>query len=139
MAVRSPAYGLAGKLDGVRGPGIGPTVATIGGGAAVAPPWGGGGPPQAASRIRQPTTVVRAVRAIDLQTEDINRASGGGVALDVLHRADDTESRIWIVRGNVGKCHSTHPAANPRVNRDVLPAIGAQIGNRIGHDPRIDV
>ena len=38
MAVRSLAYGFAGAVDAVCGPGTGPTAVTIGGGAAVDPP-----------------------------------------------------------------------------------------------------
>src|SRR4026207_2136964 len=83
--------------------------------------------PMEATRIDALTTVC-------LKPEDINRIAGSGVLLDVFHRADHAEPRVWIVGGDGWERDGAHPPANARIDGDVLLAVGSEICDRVADD-----
>src|SRR6185369_15640033 len=71
-----------------------------------------------------------------LEAEDIHRAPGRRLLLDLLLRADDAQRRVGVVGRDVGERHRAHPAADTRVDGHVLLAVWAAVGNRIADDAR---
>src|SRR6187551_1925978 len=69
-----------------------------------------------------------------LEREDIEHAPESRVLLDLFHRPDDAERRIGIVDRHVRRRDGAHPASNPGIDRDVLLAVGADVGDRIADD-----
>src|SRR3954464_12176524 len=72
----------------------------------------------------------------DLQPEHINRASSGGVLLDVFHCADHAERRVRIVGGDLREGARPHPAADAGIDGDVLLPVRTRVGDRIADDAR---
>src|SRR3954470_4566854 len=67
----------------------------------------------------------------DLQPEHINRASSGGVLLDVFHRADDAQPGVRVVAGALREGDRAHPAADAGIDGDVLLAVRTKVGDRV--------
>src|SRR5438477_1199390 len=92
---------------------------------------GGGAPPTSADNATTATIVLKA--------EHIDGASRSRVLLDLFHRADDAERRVRIVGGDIRERDRAHPAADARVDGDVLPAIRADVRDWVRDDTRGDV
>src|SRR3954465_5727667 len=66
----------------------------------------------------------------DLQPEHINRASSGGVLLDVFHCADHAAAGVRIVGGDLREGDRCGPAADAGIGGDVLIPIRTKVGDR---------
>jgi hypothetical protein len=70
-----------------------------------------------------------------LWTEDIKQISRRTQCLDLFHRAHNTERSVRIIRGKVGQCRCSHPAANARIDGNVLLAVRAGERDRVTDSP----
>src|SRR3954471_22843932 len=75
-------------------------------------------------------------RTSPLEAEDIDRAPGRCIFLDVFHRAHDAQRCVRIVGRYLGKRDRSHPSADPGIDGDVLLAVRTEVGDGISDDAR---
>src|SRR5215210_317053 len=83
----------------------------------------------------QSAAATTAATRLPRQTEDINRSTLDDPALEVARNPAETERRGRVAGVEIFRGHGARPAADPRRDRDILPAVGAAIADRLADDP----
>src|SRR6476469_1760521 len=69
------------------------------------------------------------------QREDIEHASRSSLHRQVLDRIDEAERRRRVARVEIAGDDGTGPAADAGDERDILPAVGPPVTDRLADDP----